>query len=62
MIILPRQAQEHKTQQGKPPTKKNTACFLAVSSPMGNAEIFAAYCAAVTAALSVGLGTRALGA
>ena len=43
----------------------NAAVFYAnksVSAPMSNPEIFAAYCAAVTAALSVGMGTRALGA
>ncbi len=42
----------------------NAAVFYAnksVSAPMSNSEIFAAYCAAVTAALSVGMGTRALG-
>ena len=43
----------------------NAAVFYAnksVSAPMSNPEIFTAYCAAVTAALSVGMGTRALGA
>lgn len=42
----------------------NAAVFYAnksVSSPMPNSQIFAAYCAAVTAALTVGLGARSIG-
>ena len=42
--------------------KSITTADKSVSSPMGNAEIATAYCAAVSAAVGVGVGARQLGA